>query len=260
MLDGEMVRWCHHNIPMPLKLGIVAALPSPPSFLLSLNGKYFLNPFNAVNDQERISPCNISTISSRQVMRIQKNINQGILSRSSTSFSSTNIIRIVRETLRRVTDEITEINEIITFIRPLGPEGTRAISSNSSFLFSIKNAFGLKPFKVNVKENHKQAAALNDPTSGPVFGQDDLRVTFDNKSIPLYGVSYIGHAYDLPQGYNNTDQVDGTGLFAETSIFTWDDLEVFYYNGELKSIRSITLLESCLFLNEILRLFKALNN
>ena len=69
MLDGEMVRWCHHNIPMPLKLGIVAALPSPPSFLLSLNGKYFLNPFNAVNDQERISPCNISTISSRQVMK-----------------------------------------------------------------------------------------------------------------------------------------------------------------------------------------------
>ena len=67
MLDGEMVRWCHHNIPMPLKLGIVAALPSPPPFLLSLYGKYFLNPFNAVNDQERISPYNISTISSRQV-------------------------------------------------------------------------------------------------------------------------------------------------------------------------------------------------
>ena len=64
MLDGEMVRWCHHNIPMPLKLGIVAALPSPPPFLLSLYGKYFLNPFNAVNDQERISPYNISTISS----------------------------------------------------------------------------------------------------------------------------------------------------------------------------------------------------
>ena len=120
MLDGEMVRWCHHNIPMPLKLGIVAALPSPPPFLLSLYGKYFLNPFNAVNDQERISPYNISTISSRQVMRIQKNINQGIISRSSTSFSSTNIIRIVRETLRRVTDEITEISEINICYLPAG--------------------------------------------------------------------------------------------------------------------------------------------
>ena len=120
MLDGEMVRWCHHNIPMPLKLGIVAALPSPPPFLLSLYGKYFLNPFNAVNDQERISPYNISTISSRQVMRIQNNINQGIISRSSTSFSSTNIIRIVRETLRRVTDEITEINEINICYLPAG--------------------------------------------------------------------------------------------------------------------------------------------
>ena len=73
-------------------------------------------------------------------------------------------------------------------------------------------------------------------------------------------MSHIGQAYDLPQGYDNTYQVDGAGLFAETSIFTWDDLEVFYYNGELKSIRSITLLASCLFLSEILRLFKALNN
>ena len=39
-----------------------------------------LNPFTPTSDQERISPYNINTISSRQVMRIEKNINHGIIS------------------------------------------------------------------------------------------------------------------------------------------------------------------------------------
>ena len=38
-----------------------------------------LNPFTATSDQDRISPYNINTISSRQVMRIEKNINYGII-------------------------------------------------------------------------------------------------------------------------------------------------------------------------------------
>ena len=33
-----------------------------------------------MSDQDRTSPYNIDTISSRQVMRIKKNINQGIIS------------------------------------------------------------------------------------------------------------------------------------------------------------------------------------
>ncbi|RMX55215.1 hypothetical protein pdam_00022940 [Pocillopora damicornis] len=37
------------------------------------------NPFTPTSDQDRISPYNINTISSRQVMRIQKNINHGII-------------------------------------------------------------------------------------------------------------------------------------------------------------------------------------
>ena len=118
------------------------------------------------------------------------------------------------------------------FYSSIGPNGTRSISSDSAFLFNINNALELKPFKLNIKKSHKQIAALYDPTTGPVFGQDDLRVTFDNRSIPLYGASHIGHAYELPQGFNGTDQVDGMKLFAGTSIFSWDDLEVFYYDGE----------------------------
>ena len=40
----------------------------------------FHNPFTPTSDQDRISPHNIDTISSRQVMRIEKNINYGIIS------------------------------------------------------------------------------------------------------------------------------------------------------------------------------------
>ena len=39
-----------------------------------------LNPFTPISDQDRISPNNINTISSRQVMRIEKNMNYGIIS------------------------------------------------------------------------------------------------------------------------------------------------------------------------------------
>ena len=46
-----------------------------------------LNPITPMSDQDRISPYNINTISSRQVMRIKKNINKGIISWSNTKFS-----------------------------------------------------------------------------------------------------------------------------------------------------------------------------
>ena len=46
-----------------------------------------VNPFTPTNDQDRISPYNINTISSRQVMRIEKNISHGIISWSNTKFS-----------------------------------------------------------------------------------------------------------------------------------------------------------------------------
>ena len=39
-----------------------------------------INPFTPTSDQDRISPYNINTISSREVMRIEKNVNHGIIS------------------------------------------------------------------------------------------------------------------------------------------------------------------------------------
>ena len=52
----------------------------------SVHEKYF-NPFTPTGDQDRISPYNINTIPIRQVMRIEKNINHGIISWSNTKFS-----------------------------------------------------------------------------------------------------------------------------------------------------------------------------
>ena len=46
-----------------------------------------LNPLTPMSDQDRISPYNINTVSSRQAMGIKNNINLGIISWSSTKFS-----------------------------------------------------------------------------------------------------------------------------------------------------------------------------
>ena len=51
------------------------------------NWSAIFNPLTPISDQDRISPYNINTISSRQVMRIEKNINYGIISWSNTKFS-----------------------------------------------------------------------------------------------------------------------------------------------------------------------------
>ena len=40
-----------------------------------------------MSDQDRISPYNINTVSSKQVMRIKKNISMGIISWSNNKFS-----------------------------------------------------------------------------------------------------------------------------------------------------------------------------
>ena len=46
-----------------------------------------LNLLTPMSDQDRISPYNIDTISTRWVTRIKKNINLGIISWSNTTFS-----------------------------------------------------------------------------------------------------------------------------------------------------------------------------
>ena len=49
--------------------------------------KMLFNLLSPMSDQDRISPYNIITISRRQVMRIKKIIDKGIISWSNTKFS-----------------------------------------------------------------------------------------------------------------------------------------------------------------------------
>ena len=58
-----------------------------------------------MSDQDRISPYNISTISSRQVMRIKKDIDYGDYKLIQYQILQTNITRTVWQTLRRITNE-----------------------------------------------------------------------------------------------------------------------------------------------------------
>ena len=50
------------------------------SFISAHQRGSLLHPLTRMGDQDRTSPYNINTISSRQVMRIKKNVNEGIIS------------------------------------------------------------------------------------------------------------------------------------------------------------------------------------
>ena len=65
---------------VPKKL-LICQLKRDRSNQLSLG----FNPFTPTSDQDVVSPFNVNTISSRQVMRIKKNINKGIISWSNTT-------------------------------------------------------------------------------------------------------------------------------------------------------------------------------
>ena len=71
-----------------------------------------MNLLTPLNDQERISPYNISVISSRQVMRIKNNINRGLLVNSLPNFPI-NITRIIWQTAMRITNEILGVKGLI---------------------------------------------------------------------------------------------------------------------------------------------------
>ena len=47
------------------------------SLRIAKNGEYFKNPLTPVIDRDKISPYNINTISSRQVMRIKTILTKG---------------------------------------------------------------------------------------------------------------------------------------------------------------------------------------
>ena len=103
-------------------------------------------------------------------------------------------------------------------------------------MFSLNNRWGFAPFKVEVNETFKGSAAKHDPSQGPAFGFDDLKIGYDSINIPRESRSNVGRAYSLPDEYDLSSKVHGFGLLSETNSFTWDDMEVFYYDGKLFSM------------------------
>ena len=71
-----------------------------------------LNPLTPMSDQDRISPYNIITISCIQEMRINTNINQGDYLLIQNQILQANIIRIVWQTVRRITIEILRVKRL----------------------------------------------------------------------------------------------------------------------------------------------------
>ena len=69
-----------------------------------------------MSDQERISPYNINTISSRQVMRIKKNISRGIISWSDIKFSILTSQELYGRHWRRIAKEILGVKGLKTHL------------------------------------------------------------------------------------------------------------------------------------------------
>ena len=72
-----------------------------------------LNPLTPMSDQDRNSPYNINTILCRQVMRIKKNISQGIFQLTQYQILQTNITRTVWHIVGRITNEILGVKGLI---------------------------------------------------------------------------------------------------------------------------------------------------
>ena len=67
-----------------------------------------LHPPTPIGDQDRISPYHIKTISTRQVIRIKKRYQLGNWLLIQYQILQTNIIEIVWQTVRRITDGILD--------------------------------------------------------------------------------------------------------------------------------------------------------
>ena len=84
----------------------------PSKSLCCCCGVVFFNPLTPICDQDRISPYNISTISSRQVMGIKRNINLGIKLIQYQILKS-RLTRNTRQTEGRITIKILAVEGLI---------------------------------------------------------------------------------------------------------------------------------------------------
>ncbi|XP_068705887.1 latent-transforming growth factor beta-binding protein 1-like [Montipora foliosa] len=91
-------------------------------------------------------------------------------------------------------------------------------ATEKAFIFSLRNAEGLPPFKSNVKDPSK--AIRNKKNFGPTFGENDILI--DRRSGK--SSSNFGDNYNVPTGVE-----EGSTLLAGASEFEVDEVEVFFF-------------------------------
>ncbi|XP_068704318.1 adhesion G protein-coupled receptor E2-like [Montipora foliosa] len=97
------------------------------------------------------------------------------------------------------------------------PENHEFGATEKAFIFSLRNAEGLPPFKCIVKDPSK--AIRNVAHVGPTFGENDLLID----RISATSSSNFGDNYIVPTGVQNS-----LTLLAGVSTFEVDEVEVFF--------------------------------
>ncbi|XP_068705901.1 uncharacterized protein [Montipora foliosa] len=98
--------------------------------------------------------------------------------------------------------------------------GSQFGATEKAFIFSLRNAEGLPPFKSNVKDSSK--AIRYSKILGPTFGYEDILI--DRRLTHWAGSSTnFGDNYIVPTGVQNKST-----LLAGASTFGVDEVEVFF--------------------------------
>ncbi|XP_028402102.1 TLD domain-containing protein 1-like [Dendronephthya gigantea] len=105
----------------------------------------------------------------------------------------------------------------------------RYIRSTNSFLFSFRNKYNIKPFKLPVYRNHNNAIYTNNGY-GPTFGGGhDLHIR-TNANANAGSYTNLGHTYKPPSGYNYGASNTRALLAGHYNNFRVNEIEVYYYH------------------------------
>ena len=97
--------------------------------------------------------------------------------------------------------------------------------STWSFIFSLKNNYGLEPFKLHVKNSAN--AMYGNNGYGPTFGGGHDIYIANSAGSNTNSYTNLGHSYVTPAGYKYSAS-DTRSLLAGTYNFQPHEVEVFY--------------------------------
>ena len=109
---------------------------------------------------------------------------------------------------------------IFFFLSESPQNGYQFGATEKAFIFSLRNAEGLPPFKSNVKNSSK--AIRNHKYHGPTFGKKDILINWRSTDLASSSRNF-GDNYIVPTGVKNR-----ATLLAGTSTFGVDEVEVFF--------------------------------